>query len=86
MVRWELLGLRAEGGLPVPCVIYCNLGGGFIILKVKGVWIFPGEGVTQTVRDRWGSGRGMFRLCPSACTDFAQRHRRWHHAGGVERR
>ena len=31
-----LFGLRAEGSLPLLRVIYCKLGGGFIILKVKG--------------------------------------------------
>ena len=72
MVRWELLGLRAEGGLPARCVIYCNLGGGFIILKVKGAWIFPSGGVTQTVRAHWGLGRGILRLCPSTCIGCAQ--------------
>ena len=82
----ELFGLGAEGSLPLFRAIYSKLGGGFIILKVKEAWIIPGGGVKQTVRARRGSGRGMSRLCPSTCTDCAQRYRRWHHAGGVERR
>lgn len=79
-----LFGLRAEGSLPLLRVIYSKLGGGFIILKVKGAWIFPGGGVKQTVRARWGSGRGMSWLCPSTYTDCVQRYRRWHHEEGVE--